>query len=172
MNALGSQHEILIDGFRQLAEFRNRIRQFLHFSEQAARSCGIEPQQHQLLLAIKGLPEGTRPTVTAVATRLCLRHHSTVELVNRLADRGAIVRRPSEHDRREVLLELTPFGEELLSKLSMLHWEELQTSGPALSRALNAIVQQNQIEHGMDIDTATLPNSDGEQNQNAHRMSA
>ena len=67
--------------YQRLAEFRSRIRQFLHFSEEAARATGIEPQQHQLLLAIKGLPEGTRPTVTALSSRLCLRHHSTVELV-------------------------------------------------------------------------------------------
>jgi hypothetical protein len=66
--------------YRQIAEFRYRLRQFLHFSEEVARARGIEPQQHQLLLAIKGLPKGTRPTITAVSSRLCLRHHSTVEL--------------------------------------------------------------------------------------------
>ncbi len=77
-------------GFRRLAKFRHRIRQFLHFSEEAARSKGIEPQQHQLLLAAKGLPKGTRPTVTALSQQLCLRHHSTVELVNRLVDQGAL----------------------------------------------------------------------------------
>ncbi len=104
---------------------------------------GIEPQQHQLLLAIKGLPEGTRPTVTAISARLCLRHHSTVELINRLVERGAIVRRHSEQDRREVLVDLTPHGEQVLSRLSVLHWQELQTSGPALSEALQAIVHPN-----------------------------
>src|SRR5215472_13220733 len=72
--------DISTAGYRQLAEFRYRIRQFLHFSEEAARACRIEPQQHQLLLAIKGLPKGTRPTVTRLSNRLCLRHHSTVEL--------------------------------------------------------------------------------------------
>ena len=75
-------------GFRRLAEVRHRIRQFLHFSEEAARSKGIEPQQHQLLLAVKGLPKGTRPTITALSQQLCLRHHSTVELVNRLVDKA------------------------------------------------------------------------------------
>src|SRR5579863_5643742 len=103
--------DISAAGYRQLAEFRYRIRQFLHKSEEAARSKGIEPQQHQLLLAIKGLPEGTRPTVSALSWRLCLRHHSTVELVNRLVERGAVMRRHSEQDRREVLVELTPYGE-------------------------------------------------------------
>ena len=126
--------------FQQLAQFRYCIRQFLHFSEQAARAHGIEPQQHQLLLTLKGLPPGMRPTVTTLAQRMCLRHHSTVELINRLAERGAVVRTASDRDKREVLVELTPFGEEILHKLSLLHWQELQTSGPTLSVALQAIV--------------------------------
>jgi len=127
-------------GYQQLAEFRHTIRQFLHFSEEAARSSGIEPQQHQVLLAIKGLPQGMRPTVTALSSRLCLRHHSTVELIDRLAEHGALVRQHSEQDRREVLVELTPYGEQLLRRLSLLHWQELGTFGPALSDALQAIV--------------------------------
>jgi DNA-binding MarR family transcriptional regulator len=135
--------DIPANSFRQLAEFRFKIRQFLHFSEQAARTSGIEPQQHQLLLAIKGLPEGVRPTVSVLASRLCLRHHSTVELINRLVERGAVARRRSDQDRREVLVALTPHGEELLQNLSILHWQELQNAGPALSGALHAIVHPN-----------------------------
>ena len=127
-------------GFRQLAEFRRCIRQFLRFSEQAARSKGVEPQQHQLLLALKGLSCGTRPTITALSEQLCLRHHSTVELVDRLVERGVVRRRHSDEDRREVLVELTPHGEDLLHQLSILHWEELRVSGPALSEALWAVV--------------------------------
>lgn len=132
--------DIPVAGFQKLAEFRYKIRQFLHFSEEAARLHGIEPQQHQLMLAIKGLPDGVRPTVTALSLRLVLRHHSTVELVSRLEARGAVKRRHSEQDRREVLVELTAHGEELLEKLSLAHWKELQNAGPALSDALHAIV--------------------------------
>jgi DNA-binding MarR family transcriptional regulator len=127
--------------YRQLAEFRRQIRRFLHFSEEAARQHGIEPQQHQLLLALKGLPAGVRPTVSALSSRLCLRHHSTVELINRLVDRGAVVRRTSEEDRREVLVELTALGEEILEKLSSEHWREVQISGPELARTLEAIFE-------------------------------
>lgn len=133
-------------GFRRLAEFRHRIRQFLHFSEEAARSKGIEPQQHQVLLAIKGLPKGTRPTITAISQQLCLRHHSTVELVDRLVDRGALRRRHSDEDQREVLVEFTPHGEALLHRLSVLHWEELRVSGPALSEALRAVMRHSAPE--------------------------
>ena len=132
--------EISAAEYRQLAEFRYRIRQFLHMSEEAARSRGIEPHQHQVLLAIKGLPEGSRPTVRTLSERLCVRHHSTVELIDRLVEQGAVSRRHSEKDRREVLIELTPHGEELLHELSVLLWQELRVSGPALSASLLSVL--------------------------------
>jgi len=135
--------DISESGFRQLAEFRRCIRQFLHFSEEAARSKGIEPHQHQLLLAIKGLPGGARPTITALSQQLFLRHHSTVELVDRLVTRGVVKRRHCDEDRREVLVELTHHGEELLDQLSILHWDELRIAGPALSAALSAVVHHS-----------------------------
>jgi DNA-binding MarR family transcriptional regulator len=138
--------DVSIAAYRKLAEFRHQIRQFLHVSEQAARANGIEPQQHQLMLAIKGLPEGARPTVTTLALRLCLKHHSAVELVNRLVERGAAVRRPSQEDRREVLVELTPLGEEILEKLKDLHLQELRTKAPELWQALKAVVEGPHLE--------------------------
>ena len=138
--------DISIAAYRRLAEFRHQIRQFLHVSEQAARANGIEPQQHQLMLAIKGLPEGARPTVTMLSLRLCLKHHSAVELVNRLVERGAAVRRPSQEDRREVLVELTPLGEEILEKLEDLHLQELRTKAPELWQALKTVVEGSQLD--------------------------
>jgi DNA-binding MarR family transcriptional regulator len=145
VDASGASKKVIShEEYQRIAEFRFRIRQFLHFSEEAARAHGIEPQQHQLLLAIKGLPKGTRPTITAVSSRLCLRHHSTVELANRLVAHGAILRRHSDEDAREVLLELTPHGEQILSELSVLHWQELQTSGPALIDSLRAIADTSE----------------------------
>ncbi len=132
-----------LTAYRQLAELRYSIRQFLHFSEQAARDNGFEPQQHQLLLSVKGLPPGVRPTITVISARLGLRHHSTVELINRMVERGVVTRRHSEPDRREALIELTRAGEEVLRKLSILHWEELRKQAPALSDALQVIVHQS-----------------------------
>jgi DNA-binding MarR family transcriptional regulator len=125
--------------YRSLAAFRYEIRKFLSFSEQAAREVGIEPQQHQLLLAVRGLPEGTRPTIRAVAERLCVQHHTAVALVDRLEDRGLIARERNALDRREVLLRLTDAGAELLQELSALHREQLQTVGPAMLAALQTI---------------------------------
>lgn len=126
--------------YRQLAELRFRIRQYLQFSEQVARTHGIEPQQHQLMLTIKGLPVHATPTVSALANRLCLRHHSTVELINRLVERGAAVRKPSLQDRRQVLVELTPTGEELLQKLNADHEKELNICAPELLEQISVIL--------------------------------
>src|SRR4249920_4097878 len=96
--------------FKAMAELRYQIRRFLRFSENAARDAGIEPQQHQLLLTIRGLPEGTSPTVGAVAERLCVQHHTAVALVDKLAERGWAERKRATSDRRQVLLSLTTKG--------------------------------------------------------------
>jgi DNA-binding MarR family transcriptional regulator len=135
--------EISIAEYRALAEFRYRLRRFLRFSEQVAHKFGLEPQQHQLLLALKGLPEGRIATVGDLAERLQLRHHSTVELIDRLAERGLIERSRDETDQRRVLINLTPNGEEVLQKLSLLHRTELQSTAPALVQALNALINDN-----------------------------
>ncbi|HEX4166810.1 MAG TPA: MarR family winged helix-turn-helix transcriptional regulator [Bryobacteraceae bacterium] len=129
--------------YQHLAEFRFRIRKFLHFSEQAARETGFEPQQHQLLLTVKGLPADLRPTITVLSQRLCLKHHSTVELINRMVEKGMVVRRHHSEDRREALIELTEAGEEALHQLSVIHWQEMQKQAPALSEALGAIVRSS-----------------------------
>ncbi len=126
--------------YRSLSAFRYEIRKFLAFSEQAARAAGIEPQQHQLLLALRGLPLGTRPTIGAVAERLCVQHNTAVALVDKLEERGLIERARGVEDRREVLLELTDEGEELLRALSALHKKQLGTVGPAMVEALTRIV--------------------------------
>ncbi len=127
--------------FRSLAEFRHQIRRFLRYSEDAAREYGIEPQQHQLLLAIKGLPEGQLATIGELADRLQIRHHSAVELINRLATQGFVKRAVSSVDRREVLIHLTPSGERVLHALSVEHQTELTKTGPELMKALNAVLK-------------------------------
>ena len=125
-----------LSDYRALAELRYQIRRFLHFSEQAARKMRLEPQQHQLMLALKGLPNGLHPTIGTLAERLQLQHHSTVELVNRLSAGGLVRRSRAGDDRRQVLLGLTAKGEKVLRELSMGHKAELRTQGPALVAAL------------------------------------
>src|SRR6266581_8495165 len=109
-----STDDLSIADYRALAEIRFQIRHFLHFSEQAAREEGLVPQQHQLLLALKGLPAGRKATISEVAGRLQLQHHSTVELIDRLVERGLIARLRDDIDRRRVIIQLTPQGEQLL----------------------------------------------------------
>ncbi len=130
----------LVD-YQSLAELRHQIRRFLHFSEQNARRVGLEPRQHQLMLALKGLPPGRRPRVAEIAERLQIQHHSAVELVNRLSEAGFVRRHRGTLDRREVLLSLTPKGEKVLQELSLQHRAELGNAGPALVKALRQVTQ-------------------------------
>jgi DNA-binding MarR family transcriptional regulator len=127
--------------YRALSEFRYQIRKFLHFSENAARTAGLEPQQHQLLLAVKGYAgDGDGPTIGYLAERLKLRHHTTVELVDRMEERLMVYRRIGEEDRRRVIVGLTKNGEGLLDKLSNEHITELQQMGPGLIQALQQVI--------------------------------
>ena len=129
--------------YRSLAAFRYEIRKFLAFSELVARTAGIEPQQHQLLLAVRGLPESARPTIRTIAERLCVQHHTTVALADKLEARGLLVRERSARDRREVLLRLTPAGDAILRRLSALHRKQLGTAAPAMVAALQTILHEN-----------------------------
>lgn len=122
--------------YTALAAFRYEIRRFLNFSERAAREAGIEPHQHQALLAIKGLPAGQKPIIAALAERLQIQHHSAVELADRLEASGMIHRLRNKSDRREVLLRLTPQGEKILRRLSVTHQGELKLAGTMLLKAL------------------------------------
>jgi DNA-binding MarR family transcriptional regulator len=135
----GSVEPTLRD-YRALAELRFQIRRFLSFSEREARAAGIEPQQHQLLLAIKGLPAGGRPTIKRLAERLCVQHHTVVALVDQVAARDWARRERNDTDRREILLRLTASGERLLRRLSVLHRDQLRVVGPTLAAALSEIV--------------------------------
>lgn len=146
---------VLPEDYQALAEFRHRLRVFLHASEEAARAHGIEPQQHQLLLAAKGVAPGQEATIGLLAELLQIRHHSVVELVDRLVDHGLIERRRDENDRRRVLVVLTDAGERLLERLSRFHLDELVLAGPALVRALQAVLARAGIpaladEHHVD----------------------
>ena len=135
--------DLTSEQYRDLAEFRRQIRKFLHFSEATAKQRNIEPQQHQLMLTIRGLPEGVKPTIGELAARMFIQHHSAVELVNRLEQTGAITRTPGPEDRREVWVRLTPAGQASLRKLALDHRAELEASGPELARALNTVLRHS-----------------------------
>jgi len=130
--------------FRALAEFRYQIRIFLNGSEEAARNADLEPQQYMLMLALRGLPAGSEGSIREVAERMQLRHHTVVELVDRLEKRNLLRRERAKADRRQVILYLTPRGERILTKLAKQRISELRTSAPALVRALTAVIKSTQ----------------------------
>jgi DNA-binding MarR family transcriptional regulator len=133
--------KLTLSHYQALAEFRYQIRKFVHFSEQAVKQAGLERGQYQLMLAIKGMPAGVRPRVRELANRMQIRHHSTVELINRLEARGYARRARAQNDRREVLLALTPKGERILAELALHHYDELRSAGPELVTALRRIMR-------------------------------
>jgi DNA-binding MarR family transcriptional regulator len=127
--------------YHALADLRYQLRRFLRVREIAARAAGVEPQQYLALLQIKGL-EGTS-TMGALAERLQLRHHSVVQLVNRLVRRGMVERRRDRRDRREVVVRLRPAGEKVLRRLAGHSVVELTTEGPRLVASLNQLIMQS-----------------------------
>jgi len=146
--------------YRALAEFRYQIRRFLRFSEDAARAAEIEPQQHQVLLAVRGLPEGRRPTIKIIAERMCVQHHTTVALVDHLEARGFVRREPSSRDRREVLVVITASGDRLLRRLSAAHRAQLRVVGPTLVDALSALLPgERDTDEGADGESGDEPST-------------
>jgi DNA-binding MarR family transcriptional regulator len=136
------RQKVKIADYRALAEFRYRLRRFLRFSEEAARKAGLEPQQHQLLLAVKGLPKAQKATIGALAERLQIQHHSAVELVDRLAEHGFVRRFRDPNDRRQVVVRLRPSGEKILRELSLYHLAEVSLVGPDLVKVLQRLIDR------------------------------
>jgi DNA-binding MarR family transcriptional regulator len=134
---------VRMSDYQALADFRYRIRCFVRFSEDAARQLGVEPQHHQLMLAIKGRADGEVPRIAYLAERLQIQHHSAVELVDRLEKKGLISRTRGDEDRREVHVQLTPQGEHILEELTQHLRAELQFAAPALVESLQKLTVGN-----------------------------
>jgi DNA-binding MarR family transcriptional regulator len=131
-----------LDGadYRALADVRYHIRRFLQVSERIARDAGVEPQQHQLLLAVRGLPPDSGSTIGEVAERLQLRHNSTDELIRRAEERGLVRTHRGTDDRRQVIVRLTRSGEQALRELSQAHVDELRREAPGLIAGLQRLI--------------------------------
>src|SRR5215467_8023951 len=154
---------LTLSDYQALAEFRYQIRKFLHFSEQAVQESGLERGQYQLMLSIKGIPDGMRPRIRDLANRMQIQHHSAVELINRLEAGGYVRRERGQNDRREVLLDLTPKGEKVLEELALHHHEELQESAPRLVAALRRVMTRKNMQ-------AREPLHKNEQYQQSHAL--
>jgi DNA-binding MarR family transcriptional regulator len=138
--------EITSRDYRALAEFRYRIRCFLAFSEAAAKAAGVEPQQHQLLLAVKAA-EPEEASIGYLAGRLQLRHHSVVGLVDRLEQAGLVRRVRAQQDRRTAHVQLTAKGAKILRALSLHHRRELRSAIPSLIASLEHIMDEGPSAH-------------------------
>ncbi len=133
--------EITTAEYRALAELRYRIRHFIREGDAVALAAGLEPQQYLLLLAIRGLPEGEEATIRALAERLALKHHSVVELIDRLETHGYVRRSRGRDDRRRVLVTLLPRGERMLAQVAQHRIGELRSTGHELVRAIDQLLE-------------------------------
>lgn len=127
--------------YRALGELRYLIRRFVQEGDVTAKDLGLEPQQYLLLLAIRGLPAGQDATISALANRLSLRHHSTVELVDRMEAHGYVKRVRGREDRRQVLVVLQPHGAKLLEKVVKQRMIDLRSNGRDLVAAISALLE-------------------------------
>jgi DNA-binding MarR family transcriptional regulator len=125
--------------YEHLAAFRRALREFLHFSEQAAMDAGLPAQQHQAMLAIRGLAGSDSMTVGMLADRLKIRHHSAVGLVNRMEADGFLKKTRNPENGREVFVTLTARGKRKLEALSPVHKAELARVGPSLRAILEKL---------------------------------
>jgi len=127
--------------YARLAAFRQGLREFLRFSEEAAEREGLSTQHYQAMLILRACPEGTRVTINDLARQLLIKHNSAVGLVDRLVKEGLARRSASSADRRKVELELSSRGRQVLAKLAATHRAELERIGPELKRLIAAVLR-------------------------------
>jgi DNA-binding MarR family transcriptional regulator len=125
------------EDFEHLLAFRSNLRRFERWSEDQARRAGLTHVQHQLLVAVKGHPGGEPPTVRDLAGYLLLRHHSTVELVDRAEAAGLVERGADSSDGRLVRVRLTDRGERILNDLTPAHLVELHSLAAVLDELVD-----------------------------------
>ena len=126
--------------YQTLAEFRRQIAAFLRRRREAAARAGLEAQQYELLLAIKGLPDNKSPTIKQIAEQLQIQHHSAVELTTRMENRGLIHRRRSGVDKRSVLLSVTRTGEKIVEQVARSGFRQLRVEAPQLLKTLSRLL--------------------------------
>ena len=134
------EHDLSDDDYTSLAQTRRLLRRIQAFSERAAEAAGLRPRQYQLLLMLRGLARDHDASVSDLADWLQVRHHTAVGLVDRMANRGLLERRPGPLDGRRVLVTLTEQGEIALRGLAVQHRDELRALAPSLLDALRHVL--------------------------------
>ena len=141
-------HRLRTADYARLAAFRGAVREFLHFSEDAAAKVGLTAQHYQAMLILRACPEGESVTINDLARSLFIRHNSAVGLVDRLVREGLLVREASKSDRRKVELRLSARGRAVLAKLAGMHRRELERIGPLLKRLIADVFREDGAERG------------------------
>jgi DNA-binding MarR family transcriptional regulator len=128
------------DDYDALAEFRYLLRKFLRFSKDFLRTTGgVNPEQYEALLAIKAFATPVGLTISQLSERLQVRHHSAVNIVDRLVERKVITRETGETDRRRRHVHLTAKGEKLIEELASVHRKEIRGRSAELIKALERL---------------------------------
>lgn len=127
--------------YRALATFRYALRRFLRHSDKAAAAVGLETQQYQALLAIRGRDAGSTMTIGDLAEELQIQPNSAVGMAKRLEERGLIERRRGELDRRQVYIALTETGAAMLERLAVIHKAELVRALPAFDILMSQLAK-------------------------------
>ena len=125
--------------YETLARFRYELRKFQAFSKAAAVRAGLTFQQHQALLTIRGFSDKGPLSVGDLAHYLLIRHHTAVELVDRMTKLKILSRSSDNADARRVLVRLTKEGERRLQGISKINQEELRAIGPTLTKLLGLV---------------------------------
>ncbi len=140
--------EISTAEYRALAQLRYLIRHFVSEGDTVSRAVGLEPQQYLLLLSVRGLPDGEEATIRTLAERLALKHHSVVELIDRLEAHGYVRRTRGREDRRRVLVSLLPRGERMLEQVASHRISELRATGHELVRTIDQLLEKTAAPRG------------------------
>jgi DNA-binding MarR family transcriptional regulator len=141
--------DLSLEEYRELAEFRHQIRCFLSVTEENAKQMGLEPQTYLLLLAVQGLPEGARPTISELALRMCVPRDAVSSLVDQAASRQEVSRSSAEGN--EEWVKLTRTGRDLLRRMALANRDELERTGPELVRSLQSVLKQRRRHRGVGV---------------------
>ena len=128
------------DDYEGLANFRYLLRKFLRFSKDFLRAtAGLNPEQYEALLAIKAFAAPVGLTISELSERLQVKHHSAVNIVDRLAERKLITREAGETDRRRRHVQLTAKGEKLIEELAAVHRKEIRMRSAEMIKVLERL---------------------------------
>jgi DNA-binding MarR family transcriptional regulator len=127
------------DDYEALAGFRYLLRRFLRFSKDFLRNANLNPEQYEALLAIKAFESPDGLTISQLSERLQVKHHSAVNIVDRLVDQKLIRRQTAATDRRRRHVQLTAKGEKIIDELAAAHRREIRVRSIEMIKALERL---------------------------------